>query len=58
MDSFFFSIFFNMKLCCVFSLKSPYRGDSNEYTEYTIISTKKKMKITLNYTKYNNVCSY
>ena len=31
-----FSIFFNMKLCCVFSLESPHRGDSNEYTQYTI----------------------
>ena len=25
-----FSIFFNMKACCVFSLESPHRGDSNE----------------------------
>ena len=31
-----FSIFFNMKVCCVFSLESPHRGDSNEYTQYTI----------------------
>ena len=22
-----FSIFFNMKVCCVFSLESPYRGE-------------------------------
>ena len=27
-----FSIFFNMKVCCVFSLESPHRGGSNEYT--------------------------
>ena len=27
----FFSIFFNMKVCCVFSLESPHRGYSNEY---------------------------
>ena len=25
-----------MKVCCVFSLESPRRGDSNEYTQYTI----------------------
>ena len=35
--------------CCVFSLESPHRGDSNEYTQYTIF--KIKMKITLNYPK-------
>ena len=45
-----------MKACCVFSLKSPHRGDSNVYTQHAIISIKKK--ITLNYLKYNNVCSY
>ena len=28
------SIFFNMDICCVFSLESPHRGDSNEYTQY------------------------
>ena len=44
-----FSIFFNMKVCCVFSLESPHRGDSNEYTQYTIFNIKKK--ITLNYPK-------
>ena len=36
----FFSIFFNMKVCCVFSLESPHRGDSNEYTLYTIFNPK------------------
>ena len=41
-----FSIFFNMKVCCVFSLKSTHRGDSNENTQYTIFSLKKK--VTLN----------
>ena len=41
------SIFFNMKVCCVFSLELPQRGDSNEYTQYTIFNMKKK--ITLNY---------
>ena len=30
-----FSIFFNVKVCCVFSFESPYQGDSNEYTQYT-----------------------
>ena len=31
-----FSIFFNMKVYCVFSLESPQRGDSNEYTRRAI----------------------
>ena len=44
-----FLIFFNMKVCCVFSLESPHRGDSNECTQYTIFNIKKK--ITLNYPK-------
>ena len=48
----FFS-FSNMKVCCVFSLEW---GDFNECTQYTIINIKKK--ITQNYAKYNNVCSY
>ena len=41
-----FSIFFNMKVCCVFPLESPHGGDSNEYTQYMIFIIKKK--ITLN----------
>ena len=40
----------------MFSLDSPHRGDSNEYTQHAIINIKKK--ITLNYPKYNNVSSY
>ena len=44
-----FSIFFNMKVCCGFSLESTHQGDSNEYTQYTIFNTKKK--ITLKYPK-------
>ena len=44
-----FSTFFNLKVCCVFSLESPHRGDSNEYTQYTIFNIKKK--ITQNYPK-------
>ena len=31
-----FSVLFIMKVCCVFLLVSPYQGDSNEYTYYTI----------------------
>ena len=45
-----FSVFFNMKVCCVFSLESLRRGDSNEYTQYTMFNIKKK--ITLTYPKY------
>ena len=45
-----FSIFFNMKVYCVFSLESPHRSDSNVYTQYTIFVI--KMKITPNYPKY------
>ena len=41
-----FSILFNMTVYCVFSLESPQWGDSNEYTQYTIINIIKK--ITLN----------
>ena len=42
-----FFIFFNMKVFGVFSLESPHRGDSNEYTQYTIFNMNKK--IILNY---------
>ena len=44
-----FLIFFNVKVCCVFSLESPHRGDSNEYTQHTIFNNIKE--ITLNYCK-------
>ena len=44
-----FLIFFNMKVCCVFSLESSHRGDSNEYTQYTIFNMNKEN--TLNYPK-------
>ena len=37
-----FSFFFNMKVCCVLSLESPHRGDSNEYTQHTIFNINKK----------------
>ena len=29
--------FYHEIVCCVYSLESPYRGDSNEYTQHTII---------------------
>ena len=38
-----------MKVCCMFSLESPRRGDSNEYAQYTNFNIKKN--ITLNYPK-------
>ena len=44
-----FLIFFNMKVNCMFSLESPHRGDSNEYTQYTIFNMNEKN--TLNYPK-------
>ena len=34
-----------MKVCYVFSLESPHRGDSNEYTQYTIFNIKKQMAL-------------
>ena len=33
----------------MFSIESPHRGDSNEYTQYTIFNMKKKN--TINYPK-------
>ena len=38
-----FPIFFNVNKCCVFSLESPHRGDSNENIQHTIINIKKKI---------------
>ena len=52
----FFFIFFKMKVCSAFSLELPHRGDSNEYTQLTDISIIKN--VTLNYSNYNNVCSF
>ena len=34
---FFFLFYHGIVCCCVYSLESPHRGDSNEYTEHTII---------------------
>ena len=45
--------FFNMKVCCVFSEESTHRGDSNEYTQYTIFNTKKD-----NHRKLSQIYSY
>ena len=42
-------MFFEKKVCCVFSLESPHRGDSNENTQNTIFNMNKKN--TLNYPK-------
>ena len=35
-----FSIFFNMKISCVFALESPHGGNSNEYTRHTNVIIK------------------
>ena len=37
-----FSIFFNMKVCCVLSLELPHRGDSNEYTQFATFKINKR----------------
>ena len=39
-----------MKVYCVFSLESPHRGDSNEYTQYTIFKQE--------HPKLSKICSY
>ena len=44
-------IFYSMKVCCVISLESPHRGDSNVYTQYTCTIFNMLKKITLNYPK-------
>ena len=50
-----FSIFFKLKVRCVFSLESPYEGDSNEHTQCTIFIIKKK--ITLDFQICMGLCS-
>ena len=42
-------LFYHEIVCCVHSLKSPHRGDSNEYTQHTIIvkEIKKIPKLSL-----------
>ena len=41
-----FSVFFNMKLYCVFLLEWSHRGNSNEYTQYIIFNIKQKTSLT------------
>ena len=41
------SILFSMRVCCVFLLESPHRGDSNEYTQYTIFNIKRKSPLII-----------
>ena len=40
----------------MFAFELPHRGDSNVYAQHAIINI--KTKITLNYPKYNNACSF
>ena len=47
------SIFFIMKVYCVFSWESPRWGDSNEYTQYTIFQYKKE-----NFPQLSQICNY
>ena len=42
-----------MKVYCVFSLESPHRSDSNEYTEYTIFEYEKEKQ-----PKLSRICNY
>ena len=46
-------IFYNMKVYCVLTLESPHRGDSNEYTQYTIFQYEKEK-----HPKLSQICSY
>ena len=46
-------IFYNMNVYCVFTLESPHRGDSNEYTQYTIFQYEKEK-----HPKLSQICSY
>ena len=43
-----FFLFYHIIVCCVYSLESPHQGDSNEYTQHTIVVYKIE-KISLNY---------
>ena len=51
----FFLIFFNMKVCCVFSLESPHGGNSNEYTQYNIFNIHCKKE---DHPKLSQICSF
>ena len=48
-----FSIFFIMKVCGVFTLESPRRGDSNEYTNIPFLIYKQEKS-----PKLSQICSY
>ena len=50
-NRYIFSIFLRMNVYCVFSMESSHRGDSNEYTKFTIFNKKKKKKIILNHSE-------
>ena len=43
-----------MKVCCVFSLESPHRGDCHEYTQYSFFFQDKKE----NHLKLSQICRY
>ena len=45
-------VFYNIKICCMFSLESPHCCDSNEYTQYTVFNIKKIYQ-----TKLSQICS-
>ena len=40
-----------MKVCSVFSLELPHRGDSNEYTQFTIFNIKYIFQYKIQYKK-------
>ena len=42
-----------MKVYCLFSFESPQRGDTNEYTQYTISQYKKEY-----HPKLSQICKY
>ena len=46
-------IFYNMKVYCVFTVESPHRGDSNEYTQYIIFQYENEKR-----PKLSQICSY
>ena len=46
-------IFYHMKVYYVFSLESPQRGNSNEFTQYTIFQYKND-----NHPKLCKICNY
>ena len=48
-----FSIFYNIKVFCVFALESPHQGDSTEYTQYIIFNIEQKE----NRAKLSYICS-